>query len=89
MMENGKGQEYRSKNLDEININIDSLISDEEENEDSVSEDGEKKNKINNIKEYYVKTTDKNLKTNKVSSKIIQLNKPKYCRVPLSQKEKI
>lgn len=28
------------------------------------------------------------MKTNKVSSKIIQLNKPKYCRVPWSQEEK-
>jgi hypothetical protein len=28
MLENGKGQEFRGKNLDEININVDALVSD-------------------------------------------------------------
>lgn len=40
MMENGKGNEYRGKSLDEININLDELLSGEEE-EDSAEENEE------------------------------------------------
>lgn len=40
MMENGKGNEYRGKSLDEININLDELLSGEEE-EDSTEENEE------------------------------------------------
>ncbi|XP_050056575.1 uncharacterized protein LOC126555514 [Aphis gossypii] len=41
MMENGKGNEYRGKSLDEININVNELVSDEEstDNEEKKSED--------------------------------------------------
>lgn len=41
MMENGKGNEYRGKSLDEININVNELVYDEEstDNEEKKPED--------------------------------------------------
>lgn len=39
MMEKGQGHEFRGKNLDEIEINIDSLMTDDEKNENDSSDD--------------------------------------------------
>lgn len=39
MMEKGQGNEFRGKNLDEININVEALVSDNDVNEDDSSED--------------------------------------------------
>lgn len=43
MMEKGQGQEYRGKSLDEIDINIDSLVTDIEESSDEEIDHSEKK----------------------------------------------
>jgi len=43
MMEKGQGQEYRGKSLDEIGINIDSLVTDIEESSDEEIDHSEKK----------------------------------------------
>lgn len=43
MMEKGQGQEYRGKSLDEIDINMDSLVTDIEESSDEEIDHSEKK----------------------------------------------
>lgn len=66
MTENGKGQEFRGNNLDEINIDVNSLISDDEQNKDDLSEnDSEEINHDNNITSYIHTTVAQNTNVNK------------------------
>lgn len=68
MMEKGNIEEYRGKNLDEVDVNIDSLISAESLNEDSdisISEEFIEQNylDLNQPTNSKVQQTEKELKT--------------------------
>lgn len=94
MMEKGRGEEFRGKNLDEININIDSLISDEE-NDGNLSKDDDRINE-NNEK---LKTTEEKAAAKKIvnhsksnynknKSDLKSKVKPKCNRVPWTDEER-
>lgn len=73
MMEKGEGQEYRGKNLDEININIDDLLS---------SEDSEDEFKDAHLDESLQQVS------NKVEQKMNVSIKKKITVVPWSKEDK-
>jgi len=102
-MEKGQGQEFRGKNLDEININVEALVSDEELNEDVSSEDELQNQNID--LEIPSKKTDKIFKKKKKSNRKISTLKnkeslpltknsskkttsPKYVRVAWTEDER-
>lgn len=80
MMEKGKGQEYRRKNIDEIDININSLVSDEGNDSEGGSSEEETREENINIpitvpeiiknKIEKMSTKEKNLNTKELKSKI-------------------
>lgn len=92
MLENGKGQEFRGKNLDEININVNSLVSDVE---DYSSEDNEplENQDANKTVENVEKVQMKKRISNKVKSvphpkKNLLPDSKKFVRVPWTDAEK-
>lgn len=85
MLENGKGQ-FRGKNLDEININVDAIVSDVEDyssDEDTPLESQDANKPIDNYKNNQMKNRILSKdKTVPHSKKNLLLNSRKFVRVP-------
>lgn len=86
MMEKGKGQEFRGKTLDEININVDTLVSDIEEAEEQELEE---------IEDIFDNNIKKNIHDNKLNKQVkiknilkTNVKQHKFIRVPWSDEEK-
>ncbi|CAI6375828.1 unnamed protein product [Macrosiphum euphorbiae] len=102
-MEKDQGHEYRGKNLDEIDINVDTLVSDEEnvsnddddDNKDhksptktsSVDKTDNKQN-IKDIKDTPPKKKMRRSKSITNESKNMKNVKPKFNRVPWTEDQK-
>jgi len=97
MLENGKGQEYCGKNLDEININVDALVSDIEDysSEDDIDVQDDTNKVVENEKN--VRKKVKKRIPNQIASdnenmplpkKSLQVNPKKFVRVPWTEAEK-
>lgn len=88
MLENGRGQEFRGKNLDEININVDALVSDVEDysSEDDKPLESEDANneKVQNMK----KKIPNKIKSVPLSKNNILPDPRKFVRVPWTEAEK-
>lgn len=100
MMEKGQGNEYRGKTLDEININVDSVISDVDEIENSSDDDIINEKVTNNLNIFNEEDIEYDKKSPLLKSNKIQDNtqitkctkttnaKSKFCRVPWTDKQK-
>lgn len=82
MMENGKGNEYRGKSLDEININVNELLSDEESTDNE-----EKKSEVEQLGQKPLIDTPLTKKPTNVTKTVRQFSK-KIAVVPWSEAEK-
>lgn len=95
MMEKGRGIEFRSKSLNEININIDSLVSDDEENDyndenvDTLYNYDDETYNVNKLdkKKLQPKKTLRS-KENIIKSVTETKTKPKFIRVPWTEEQK-
>ncbi|KAL5238907.1 hypothetical protein ACI65C_006317 [Semiaphis heraclei] len=94
MLENERGQEFRGKNLDEININVDALVSDVEDysSEDdkpleSLSQDANKT--VENVEKVQMKKIISNkFKSVPFPKKNLHPDSKKFVRVPWTDAEK-
>lgn len=92
MLENGWGQEFRGKNLDEININVDALVCDVEDHtseDDKPLESQDAKKTIENVeKDQMKKKISNKIKSVPLPKKNLLPDSKKFVRVPWTEAEK-